>query len=128
MTAGRTRRAAPKRIRAWRYGRWAERLCALVLRLKGYRILDQRHRNPAGEIDIVAKRGHTLAFVEVKARSGGADAIQALDPRQRARIERAAEAWLARNPGHGDAAMRFDVMLVSGSSFPRHILDAWRPE
>ena len=46
----------------------AEGIAAWVLRLKGYRVLATRYRTPLGEIDIVARRGKVLAFVEVKAR------------------------------------------------------------
>ncbi|MCG8512448.1 MAG: YraN family protein [Rhodospirillales bacterium] len=123
-----TRDASPVRIRAWRFGRLAERICAVVLRCKGYRILEVRHRNPAGEIDLIARRGSIVAFIEVKARADAATAAEALNPRQRARIARAAETWLAGNTTHQGADLRFDVMLVGRRFFPRHIPDAWRPE
>src|SRR5687767_4458845 len=61
-------RADPRRLAAWRRGRWSEALCRFALRLKGYRILAQGWRSPQGEIDIVARRGGTVAIVEVKAR------------------------------------------------------------
>jgi putative endonuclease len=120
--------AAPVRTRAWRFGRSAENFCALYLRLKGYRILAVRHRNTAGEIDLVVRRRGVVVFVEVKARTDSAAAIEALGPKQRARIERAAEAWMAQNTAHQGADMRFDVMLVGPNFLPRHIVDAWRPE
>jgi len=51
------------------WGRKAESLAAFALRLKGYRVLARRLRTPAGEIDLIVRRGATIAFVEVKARA-----------------------------------------------------------
>ncbi|AWK85895.1 YraN family protein [Azospirillum thermophilum] len=114
------------RRRAEGYGRLAEGLCRLSLRLKGYRILAQRLRTPMGEIDIVARRGSTIAIVEVKARADWGAASEAVGARQRGRLARAAHAWLAANPRYAGYALRFDVMLVTPWSWPRHLKDAWR--
>jgi hypothetical protein len=57
-----------RRRRAYRFGHWAETLCVWWLRLGGYRVLARRYKTPVGEIDIVARRGAALAFIEVKAR------------------------------------------------------------
>ena len=62
------------RRRAERGGRRAEALAALWLRLKGWTILARRVRTPVGEVDLIARRGRTIAFVEVKARASAADA------------------------------------------------------
>jgi len=56
------------RQKAWRYGQAAEAICTLSLRLRGYRILARRFKTPLGEIDIIARRGNRIAFIEVKAR------------------------------------------------------------
>lgn len=114
-----------RKRRAWRFGRWAEGLCAWHLRLKGYRILARGYRTPAGEIDIVARRGGTLAVVEVKARQDLAAAAEALGPRQRQRVARAAEAFLRARPGCAGLTVRFDVMLVRPWGLPAHLVDAW---
>lgn len=103
----------------------AEGLCALWLRLKGYRILERRFRVGVGEIDIVAMRGTALVFVEVKARPTLADAADAVGSRQRARIRRAAAVFLARHPHLASCDLRFDLMLVTPRGRPRHIVDAW---
>jgi putative endonuclease len=108
------------------YGRFAETRCALGLRLKGYRILARRHRSRVGEIDIIARRGNTLVFVEVKARQTLGDALESVTVRQRARIRNAASLYLATRPQLGDLDVRFDVMLVAGWRWPRHLMDAWR--
>jgi putative endonuclease len=115
------------RRKAWRMGGAAERLCAWSLRLRGYRVLARRFRSHAGEIDLIAKRGHVLAFIEVKARPTHAQAAEAVTPRQRQRVERAALAFVQAHPRLATLAMRFDAMLVAPRRPPRHIVDAWRP-
>jgi len=131
------------RRRAWRWGNLAEGLAAWMLRLSGYRILARRFRSPVGEIDIVARRGNLLIAVEVKARRDEREAAEAVTPRQRMRISRALEAFIARYPRYAVLDIRFDVILVrplvwssARSSIrssirswglPRHIRDAWRP-
>ena len=68
-----TRQEAEKR------GRGAETIAAWYLRMHGWQILARRARVPGGEVDIVAKRGRTLAFVEVKARADADTAALSLD-------------------------------------------------
>ena len=113
-----------RRVAAERAGRRAEDLACLLLRLKGYRVLDRRYRCSGGEIDIVARRGRVVCFVEVKARGTREAALRALTPRGRQRIERAASVWLAR--AGGAPAVRFDLVTVVGWR-PRHLKQAWRP-
>ena len=120
-----TQRPKPKRRQAERTGRRAESLCAWWLRLKGYRIIAQRSRQPGGEIDLIARRGQVLAVIEVKARKSLRDAVESVTPRQRARIGRAAEAFVATHPGVNGLTVRFDVMLVVPRRPPVHIANAW---
>jgi putative endonuclease len=122
MPADRHRHLAEKR------GRDSESLAALMLRLKGYRILGRRIRTHAGEIDLVARspRG-ILCFVEVKARAAEAAAALAVAPRQQQRIARAASLFVAGRPDLARASMRFDIVTVAPRTLPRHIPDAWRP-
>ena len=78
-------------------GRRAERLAALFLTLKGYRIVLKRARTPSGEIDLVALKGDVLAFIEVKHRAdadAGADSVRV---RQQRRILGAANAVISRH-------------------------------
>lgn len=112
--------------RAWRLGRRSEWFCAWYLRLKGYRILARNLRFPVGELDIVARRGRMLIFIEVKARAGAADP-NAITSRQRHRIQRAADAFLSRNPRLAGLDCRFDALLLARGRMPVHIADAWRP-
>jgi putative endonuclease len=106
-------------------GRHGERLAALSLRLRGYRILDRRVRTPAGEIDLVARRGNIVAFVEVKARETRAAAAESLSRRQRQRIVRAAAHYVAARPHLAATTQRFDLMVVSPRAWPCHIINAW---
>ncbi len=125
MNDARTR-ATGRRRRAYGFGRRAERLAAWWLRLKGYRILARDFRVPAGEIDLIVRRGRTLALVEVKARAELDQAWDALGPRQRRRIARAGEAFLQRRPDLAGMDRRFDVVLMAPGRRPRHIADAWQ--
>jgi putative endonuclease len=114
---------------AERRGRRSETWAALLLMAKGYRILGRRVRTHAGEIDLVARApSGVICFIEVKARSAESLAAEALGPRQRARIARAAELFLARKPGLAIKGMRFDTVMLAPRSWPKHIPDAWRPE
>ena len=115
--------------RAWQFGRFAETVGALLLRLKGYRIVARGFRVPVGEIDIIARRGRTLAFVEVKARTGAGDtAPEVLTPRQRRRITRAAEAFLKVRPAYRGLDLRFDLIIIGRRGPPRHLANAWRAD
>ncbi len=119
------------RTRAEKRGRFAENVCVAALRLTGWRILARRMTAARGlglgEVDIVAKRGRTLAFIEVKARASEADALESVTGAQRARIARAAEVYVQRHGEHADCDVRFDVMILTGGLWPRRIADAWRP-
>jgi putative endonuclease len=119
-------RFTPHRKRAEKRGRSSETLAALLLALKGYRILGRRVRTHAGEIDLVARspRG-ILCFIEVKARADARDAAESVGPRQRARIARAADLYVARRPALAERGVRFDIVTVA--PLPRHLRDAWRP-
>ena len=119
------READPKRSAAWGRGRIAEAAALLLLLAKGYRILARRWRGPGAEIDIVARRGSTVVFVEVKARGSVDLAVEALSAAQRRRITRAAEIFLARHPRHAGGERRYDLILVSHGGWPRHIQGAF---
>ncbi len=111
-----------KRQRAERGGRRAERRAAWWLRLKGWRILAMRARTPVGEVDIVARRGRVLIFVEVKARAGAAQADLALDEYRLRRVVRAAEALVPRYSRRGDT-VRVDAMFIIPWRLPRHMMN-----
>ena len=118
------------RQRAHRLGHAAELRAVWRLRLAGYSILARRYRTRLGEVDIVARRGGILAFVEVKARADAATALDALGGRQFGRVARAANLFIASHPVHALCSIRFDAVLVSGPLWrhfwPRHLPDVWR--
>ena len=114
----RDRRAAETR------GRDGEARAAWFLRLKGWRILDKRVRTPAGEIDLVARRGKLIAFVEVKTRATAAELDYAVDEYRLARVAAAAEYLMPRYATRGED-IRVDVILIAPGSLPRHIENAW---
>ena len=119
--------ADPARRRAHGAGLRAETLCAWGLRLRGYRILARRFAAAGGEVDLIARRGRVLAIIEVKARRRRTTALEAVTPRQRARVERAALAYLALHPGLAGLDIRFDVMAVTPWRLPFHLRNAWLP-
>src|SRR5205823_8655279 len=119
-------RPSPKRQKAERRGRLAELLCRWHLRLRGWHIVASHWRCPSGEIDILARRGRALAIIVVKSRRDLASAAEAIVPRQRRRIARAASAFLMTRPEFADLTLRFDVMLVTPPRPPRHLAGAWR--
>lgn len=112
-----------KRIARFKKGLKAERYAALYLKLFGYRILGRRYKTPVGEIDLIARRGRTVVFVEVKARDNFISAKESITPHQRRRIERAASLYASKIKG--SPRLRFDAILVSGWKL-KHIVSAWR--
>lgn len=109
-----------------RRGIRAETVAALWLQLKAYRILARRYKTPGGEIDLVAQRGRTIAFVEVKARTTARDAAEAIHRHNQQRIIHAAQYYLAAHPQFGQYTLRFDAMLVtSWRRPPTHVVHAF---
>lgn len=113
---------------AFRLGLSAESRAAAALMAKGFRVVAKRWRSPAGEIDLVVRRGNLLVFVEVKARASFDDAAWSVTERQQRRIAGAAAAWLAAHPEDAACEMRFDAMLVVPRRWPRHIAGAFEAE
>ena len=118
----------PERVAAFRVGLSAESRAAAFLIAKGYRIVARRFRSSVGEVDIVARRGRVLVFVEVKARNRLDDAAESLLPRQQRRIAAAAAAWLAEHPDDVACHIRFDAVLVAPGRIPRHIPAAFETD
>jgi len=122
MTTRRARQDAERR------GRTGEFWAALFLRLKFYSILARDYRTPVGEIDLIAKRGRTVAFIEVKRRADLSQGLHAVSRNQRQRIARAAEAFLAGRPEFGTHDYRFDVIIIRPRHLPHHLPHAWMRE
>jgi putative endonuclease len=89
-------------------------------------MLGKRVKTPRGEIDLIARRGRIVAFVEVKWRNSAADLDHAIDEYRLRRVAAAAEAVAHRYLRQGDD-MRIDVLLLAPRRFPRHIVNAWMP-
>ena len=104
-------------------GRRGELLAAWYLRIKGWRILAQRVKTPRGEVDLIARRGRMVAFVEVKWRASDKELDTAIDPYRLRRVIAAAEA-LAHKYVHSGDDTRIDVLLLAPGRWPRHIANA----
>jgi len=103
-------RPARARRAAHAFGLRAENVAALYLTLKFYRIL--------------ARRGDSVVFVEVKARGEMDDALIAITPQKQRRFSRAAARWLAENPWAARYTLRADAVFVAPGEWPRHIVSA----
>ena len=114
-----------RREKTYQAGHRAEWIAMLWLTAKGYRLLARRYGVRGGEIDIVARRGRVVAFVEVKARPSLTEALDALTEQKRRRIERAAAVWLARNPWATALTLRGDAMLIVPRQWPKQIEGAF---
>ena len=118
--------APAKKKQAYQSGVLSEVLCAWVLRAKGYRILERRYRTASGEIDLIARRGDTIVFIEVKFRKTLGAAAFAIAPRQQERINKAAQSYLTRAGLPANVHLRFDAMLVSPWAPIKHVKNAWQ--
>jgi len=118
-------RSPRDRKKAHGLGIVAERAAVLILRLRGYRILACRYRVQGGEIDIVAHRADTVAFVEVKVRPTLDEARTAIDVVKRRRISRAAKTWLASNPWAAPLTWRGDAVYIAPWRWPCHATAAF---
>jgi putative endonuclease len=113
------------------FGEFGERVAERWLRHKGWRVLQRRFRNGHRDIDLVAERDGTVAFVEVKARRGSdfGDPVEAVHWRKQRELWRSASIWIERH-GRPDESYRFDVIgvLVRGERIlVRHVENAFRP-
>ena len=102
------------------YGRDGEDAAVRYLRALGFDVLKRNLRGPSGEIDIVAREGATLVFIEVKARRSRAfgSTLGAVDARKRRRLRAAAADYLQFVAP--DAKARFDVLTVDGAGLRLH--------
>jgi putative endonuclease len=115
-----------RRLVAERRGRRGETVAAWYLRFKGWRIVARRVQTRRGEIDLVAKRGRQVAFVEVKWRATSEQLDLAIDAYRLRRVAAAAESLVPRYARNGED-VRIDVLLLAPGRWPRHIVNAWQP-
>ena len=113
------------RYAAEKRGRGAETLACWYLRMRGWRILARRARVQGGEVDIVARRGRILAFVEVKARATEDSAGFALDHWHLRRVAAAAERLAPRFVREGDD-LRIDAIFIVPRRWPKHLTNVWQ--
>jgi putative endonuclease len=107
-------------------GRRGESLAAWYLRLKGWRIVARRVKTSRGEVDLVARRGRLVAFVEVKWRANAKELDFAIDIYRLRRVAAAAEVLTPRYVRSGED-VRVDVVLLAPGRFPRHLQNVWMP-
>jgi putative endonuclease len=108
-----------------RRGILAEYAALAYLTLKGYRLVALRYKTKLGEIDLIVRRGRSLAFVEVKARSNHADAAYAIHTKNQSRVVQAAQLFLAAHPTYQDYEVRFDALLIAWYRWPHHLRHAF---
>lgn len=127
-------RAAPQLARMARshdLGLCGERFAERLLRRDGWVILARNYRLGHKEIDLVARRGRLVAFVEVKTRvgQGFGHPLESITRAKRRDIERVARAWVSAHGRAGDL-YRFDAIAIlwepGGSPRVDHVADAWR--
>ena len=111
-------------------GKLAEDIAAFCLMCKGYKIVARNYvtgrGTRAGEIDIIAAKGKTLIFVEVKKRPTRTQARYAIDGKNQTRVVRASAVFLARRPQYQNYAIRYDAVIYGNSLWPTHIQNAWQ--
>jgi putative endonuclease len=110
---------------AYAFGLNAETLATMWLRAHFYSILDRNYRIRGGEIDIVARRGRAIAFVEVKARGDLDNAAIAITPQKQRRFSRAANRWVATHPWAMSYTLRADAIFIAPGKLPRHLENAF---
>lgn len=119
-------RSPEQRHEADKRGRQGEAEAAIYLVQQGWRIVAERVKTKAGEIDLVAQRPGLVAFVEVKWRARAAMLGEAIDERRLARVAAAAESVMHLYATQGED-IRIDVILLAPGHKPTHIENAWMP-
>lgn len=110
---------------SYKAGLAAETIAMLLLGCKCYRIIAKRYKTKVGEIDIIAIRGKSLVFIEVKKRRNINELYESITAKQKNRIANAAELFLASKPQFSNHKKRFDAILITPNLFPIHVKDAW---
>ena len=110
------------------YGKWSEIIASDYLKKKGYKILETSYKNKVGEIDVIAKDGDYIVFVEVKARLSQkfGHPFDAIDERKQQKIHAVASLYMVKHCKYGTNC-RFDAISILGLENPEitHIVDAF---
>ena len=109
-------------------GHRAETIALLYLVMKGYWPVARRYSAAGGEIDLIMRRGDTIAFIEVKARGLMDDAVIAITAAKRQRFSRAVRSWLSRHPWAEGMTWRADAVFIAPKKWPKHIVSAFELE
>ena len=111
-------------------GRAGEAIAAFILESEGWTILERNYRGPHGEIDIIAAKPETIAFVEVKNWSvfDAGELGTAISARKTKRIIETSKIFLSRNREYSDARLRYDVLLIREGRIVRRIESAFTGE
>jgi putative endonuclease len=117
--------ASERRKQALKAGHGAERKAMLALMLKGYRPLASRYGGVGGEIDLIMRRGATIAFIEVKARDSLMSGMLSVTGEKQRLIGMAMRRWLAQNPWAQGCTFRGDVVVIVPRRWPHHVPDAF---
>ncbi len=113
-----------RRENAEKRGRRGETIAAWWLRFQGWHIVGERVKTPRGEVDLIARRGKTLAFIEVKTRKKDTDLSLAIDHPRLRRVAAAADLLYPRY-AKGAENVRIDVILVAPWHLPHHLVNVW---
>jgi len=94
-------------------GRHGEDIAAKYLRRQGFKVIKQNYRCRLGEIDIIARDGEELVFIEVKTRTSHScgHPAQAVDRRKQGQLVKAAQTFMTETKQH-DSPARFDVVAI----------------
>ena len=122
---GNKKSSLSRRRASYRRGLRAEFWASLFLMLKGYSIVSRRFKTPVGEIDLIARKGTVIAFVEVKARSSVELALDSVSYSSRSRIESAGDWWISRQKDGNLLSWRFDIIAIVPFRLPVHFKDVW---
>ena len=119
-----------RKIKAYKKGIYAETIAALYFKWKGYKIIERRFKCKLGEIDLVLRKANTVVFVEVKTRHDKDLGLEAITPRNRNRVVRAAHVFLSMYPQYAAFDLRFDALSIVINRFgvpsaAVHLDNAW---
>lgn len=110
-----------RREKSYLFGRFGEFIASISLIFKGYHIVQRNYKSRLGEIDIIARKGNTLCFIEVKSRRKQDDLDFAVSAHQLKRIERSAKNFVSMNKKYQNDFVRFDAIYVLFPFFSRHL-------
>lgn len=111
------------KLQNYKFGIFAETVICVYLFLTFHNILARRYKTKLGEIDIIAKKGDNLIFIEVKARRAGDDEV--LSTKQMNRIINASKQYLSKNNQYNSYFVRFDLIIFKSILAFNHIKNAW---